>query len=161
MQKTWITFALAILAVVPISCKSTHSTGANAAETASVMAPIHQFADGFNKGDTKSATAACADSLCIIDDFPPHAWQGAGAMSLWMTDFEANAKKNDITESIVKLGHPLHVNVTGDRAYVVVPADYTYKAHGKSAHQHGSLLTVALEHKKSGWLITGWSWSQN
>ena len=38
-----------------------------------------QFIDGFNKGDVKSALAACADQVSIIDEFAPYEWHGAGA----------------------------------------------------------------------------------
>ena len=44
---------------------------AAASEQADVMAPVHQFVDGFNKGDANSALAACADQVFIIDEFPP------------------------------------------------------------------------------------------
>src|SRR2546425_306507 len=37
-----------------------------------VLATIHQFVDGFNKGDTKTLLAACADQTSILDEFPPH-----------------------------------------------------------------------------------------
>lgn len=36
-----------------------------------------QFIDGFNKGDTKSAFAAC--DISIIDEFAPHLWTGPNA----------------------------------------------------------------------------------
>jgi hypothetical protein len=37
------------------------------------MVPVHQFLDGFNKGDMKTAAAACACPVFIIDEVPPHA----------------------------------------------------------------------------------------
>jgi hypothetical protein len=53
------------------------------------------------------------------------------------------------------------LDVTADRAYVVVPADYTYKQKGKAMKQTGSILTVALQKGSAGWRITGWAWSRN
>jgi hypothetical protein len=125
------------------------------------MAPIHQFIDGFDKGDTKAAIAACAEAVSIIDDFPPHEWHGVGAMAKWIADYEADAKKNRITDEVVTLGEPKHVDITADRAYVVAPANYVYKKDGKTVKQLGSILTVALEHSSKGWLITGWAWAQD
>ena len=78
----------------------------SASETAGVMAPVHQFIDGFNKGDIRTALAACADQTSIIDEFLPHEWHGAGACSNWANDFDADAKKNGITDGIVTLGSP-------------------------------------------------------
>ena len=57
--------------------------------------------DGFNKGDTKTAAAACADQTAIIDEFAPHAWQGTGACLAWMKDYDSDAKKEGITDGIV------------------------------------------------------------
>ena len=64
-------------------------------------------------------------------------------------------------DGIVTLGEPRHVDVTGDRAYVVVPADYAYKMKGEPAQETGSTLTVALQKGAAGWRITGWAWTKN
>src|SRR2546426_7908357 len=114
---------------------------AAASEKTDVMAPVHQFIDGLNKGDTKGALAACAAQSSIIDEFPPYEWQGATACADWANDFEAFNKKGGITEPIAKLGKPKHVDITGDRAYVVVPATYTYKQNKKKVTESGSVMT--------------------
>jgi hypothetical protein len=75
---------------------------------------------------------------------PPYAWQGATACADWANDFDAFNKKDGITDPIATLGKPRHVDITGDRAYVVVPATYTYKQNGKKVTESGSTLTVAL-----------------
>ncbi len=126
-----------------------------------VMATVHRFVDSFNKGDTKTAAAACADQTSIIDEFPPHEWHGAGACAKWMSDYDANAKKDGITGGIVTLSEPLHVDITADRAYVVAPVNYTFQANGKPMKETGSTLTLALKKSPSGWRITGWAWSKH
>src|SRR5262249_44275607 len=126
-----------------------------------VMSTVNQFVESFNNGDTKTAAAACAEQTSIIDEFPPHEWHGAGACSRWMNDYDADAKKNEITDAVVMLRAPLHVDVNGDRAYVVVPANYSYKQKGKLNKETGSILTVALQKGEAGWRITGWSWSKH
>jgi ketosteroid isomerase-like protein len=131
------------------------------ADQKAVIAVVNQFTDAFNKGDTKTAAATCADQTSIIDEFPPHEWHGAGGCAKWMADYDADAKKNGITDGSVKLSTPKHVDVTADRAYVVVAADYSYKQKGKPVKETGSLLTVALQKTAAGWRITGWSWSKN
>lgn len=133
---------------------------ATAANQADVMKPVHQFVDGFNKGDAKTALAACADQTYIIDEFPPYEWHGAGACSTWANDYEADAKKNGITDGVVTLGKPKHVDITGDRAYVVVPASYTWKQNGKPMKETGSTFTLVLQQGAAGWRITAWSWAK-
>jgi hypothetical protein len=109
------------------------------------MATVNQFVDGFNKGDVKSALATCASPTSIVDEFPPCAWQGPTACADWAGDFDANSKKNEITDEVVKLAKPKHVEVTADRAYVVVPANYTYRQKGKKVAQNGSTMALALK----------------
>lgn len=150
MKTLFTAFALAILAVKPT----------NAADKTDVMVPVHQFVDSFNKGDTKTAAAACADQTSIIDEFPPHEWHGPGACSRWMADFDADAKKNEITDGVVTLSNPRHIDITADRAYVVVPANYTFKQKGKLVKEVGSMLTLALQKGAGGWRITAWSWAK-
>ena len=150
MHKILVALAVAVVAAGP----------AAATEKTDVMKPLHQFVDGFNKGDVKTAVAACADQTSIIDEVPPHEWHGAGACSTWANDFEADGKKNGITDGVVTLGSPRHVDIMGDRAYVVVPANYTFKQKGKPGKEIGSTLTVALQKGPTGWRITGWAWAK-
>lgn len=151
MPKVLVVLAAVIMAAAPNAL----------AQQKDVMAPVHQFVDGFNKGDTKSALAACADQTSIIDEFPPHEWHGAGACAKWADDYDANAKKDGITNGMVILGKPRHVDVTGDLAYVVVPASYRFKQKGKPVAEIGSMLTVALQKGPAGWRMTAWTWTKH
>jgi len=130
-----------------------------ASDQTDAFAPVKQFIDGFNKGDVKTALEACASPVSVVDEFAPFAWQGATACADWAKDFEAMAAKNGITDSIVTLQKPRHVEVSGDRAYFVVPANYDYKVKGKKTSQKGSTVTAALARTAAGWRITGWAWS--
>ena len=145
MLKVFVVLAFAALASVP----------AAASERTDAMAPVHQFVDGMNKGDMKSALAACSDEVSIIDNVPPHEWHGAGACAKWADALDADSKKNGVTDVVFTLGKPRHVNIEGDRAYAVIPAHYTYNMKGKKAHQAG-MLTVALQKGTAGWRMTGW-----
>ena len=151
MRKIWIAIAVVALVAMP----------ATATEKTDVTATVRQFVKAFNQGDTKTAAAACADETSIIDEFPPHEWHGAGACSRWMNTYDADARKNGITDGRVMLGVARHVDITGDRAYVVVPADYTYKQRGKPVRETGSMLTVVLQKGMSGWRIIAWSWTKH
>ena len=69
MHRMLIALSLAVLATFSMAQTS------GSAQTA-VLTSINQFVDGFNKGDTKMAVAACADETSILDEFPPHEWHG-------------------------------------------------------------------------------------
>ena len=83
MRNIAIALALTVLVVGPVA----------ASENTDVMVPVHQFIDGFNKGDTKAVVAASTDEMCIIDEFPPYEWHGAGTCSKWLADYDADSKK--------------------------------------------------------------------
>ena len=139
---------------------SLHAQAPGPAQSA-VVAVIHQFVDGFNKGDTKSVISTCADQTSILDEFSPYEWHGAGACAKWVSDFEIDAKKNGITDGAVTLSKPSHVDITADRAYVVIPADYAFKQKGKPVKESGSIITLTLQKGQAGWRITGWAWAKH
>jgi len=76
MHKLGIALAIVMVGTGPVV----------ASQETDVMVPVRQFINGFNKSDIKMAQAACADGIFIIDDFPPHAWDGSGAISKWLHD---------------------------------------------------------------------------
>jgi ketosteroid isomerase-like protein len=137
------------------------ATPAVASDKTDVMATVSQFVNSFNKGDVKAAAATCADQASIIDEFPPYEWHGVGACATWMAAFDADATKNGITDAVVTLAAPRHVDVTADRAYVVVPTDYTFKRKGTPEKETAPTLTVALQKIGAHWRITGWAWTKN
>ena len=151
MIKLFIALAFAAATTAPTA----------ADDKADVMATINQFVGGFNKGDTKAAAAACAEQTSILDEFAPHEWHGAGACLTWMKDYDTDAKKNAITDGIVTLNKPKHLDIDGAYAYVVIPSDYGFKKAGKEVWEKDSLFTFALKKGPAGWKITGWSWAKN
>jgi hypothetical protein len=86
MDKILVALAVAVLAAGPTV----------ASEETDVMVPVHQIVDGYNKGDTKTALAACADQTSIIDEFPPHEWHGAGACATWANARGARAERAEL-----------------------------------------------------------------
>lgn len=130
---------------------------AAASEQSDAIAPVHQFVDGFNKHDPNMSMAACAEQVSIIDDFAPYHW--SGGCSAWVDAYHAWAKQNGVTDAVVTLGNKPYIEVVGDQAYVVVPADFTNKQNGKPMKETGAKLTVVLHKGASGWLITAWTWS--
>lgn len=130
-----------------------------ATDSSAVMAPVNQFVDGINKNDTQMTVSACDSYTIIIDDFPPHVWHGATACSDWNTAYHAINQQYKITGTVATLHAPLHVNVTGDRAYVVVPASLTYVMAGKRINET-AIWTLALRKSAAGWRITGWAWGK-
>jgi len=124
---------------------------------AGLMAPIHQFIDSVNKGDMKAAGAPYASDVSIIDELPPYAWRGPHAFQDWVNDFGADAQKNGMTDTIVQLGRPTRADVNGTHAYVVAPATFNFKDHGKPMAEPAH-MTFALTND-GGWKISSWAWT--
>jgi ketosteroid isomerase-like protein len=148
MHKIFIALIVAVLAAGP----------AAATDKSDVMSVIHQWVDAFNKSDAKSATAACAAQTSIIDDLPPHEWHGTGACGKWFSDFQAFAKAGEMTEVVVTVGKPKHVDVTADVAYVVAPTTISFTQRQKPVKELGT-ITLSLKKVAAGWRITGWAWA--
>jgi hypothetical protein len=129
------------------------------AQTPDPTAPIRQFIDGFNKGDTKSAFAAYSEgNIAIIDEFAPNRWLGPNAAHGWADDFQKQAEAKGITDPVVKYGKPKRTEVEGDYAYVIIPAVYTFKQKGKPLVEEGQ-MTFALHLESGAWKIAAWTWS--
>jgi ketosteroid isomerase-like protein len=150
MHKLFFALAVAVLAAGP----------AAATDKADVMALVHHWVDAFNNGDMKSMAAACADQTSIIDDFPPHVWNGTGACDKWSSDFQAFVKSGGDTDPAVTIGKPWHIIVTADYAYVVAPTTFSFKHKGKPVTD-GGVLTVTLQKGAADWRMTGWAWADH
>jgi ketosteroid isomerase-like protein len=150
---------VAVLEIAAAAATPAAAAVSAASEQGAVMATVRQFVNGFNAGSIKTMASACASPASIVDDFPPHEWQGPTACADWAKAYAASAARYGISDSVVTLGRPWHVDVTGNRAYVVVPAAYTYRQHGRRLSQSGSVYTLALRKVGPRWLITGWAWA--
>lgn len=147
-------------AIVGMVCFAALSTAsAAAAADAQIEAPIRQFIDTFNKGDVKGAAAThLATGASIIDEFPPHVWQGPTAVETWAADLARNDKAAGISDEAVALGAVTREVVSGDSAYVVVAAIYTFKQKGVAMREPAQ-MTFALRKAGQGWKISAWTWT--
>lgn len=124
------------------------------------LSTVHSYIDAFNEGDVKGMAAAFAASGSILDGMPPHIWNGPTAAEDWYRDVLTNTKKEGASDFFVTVGRPLHMDVTGDAAYVVVPATMKFNVHGKQITQSGAIFTMALRRFSDGWRIAAWAWAK-
>ncbi|MGC1907468.1 MAG: nuclear transport factor 2 family protein [Candidatus Acidiferrum sp.] len=124
------------------------------------MSVLHQYINAFNHGDANAMAECFAVLGSILDGMAPHVWQGPTATQDWYRDVLIEGKQHGAAGYFVTLGEPLHNNVTGDSAYVVVPAIMTFRVHGQQVTQTGAIFTVALRKFAERWRITAWSWAK-
>lgn len=134
-------------------------SGATASPATSAMAVVQQFGNAFNKDDAKGMAALCTSPASILDDFSPHTWTGPTACADWAADYDTWAKQNHVAGGTVTVAKPWHVDITRNRAYVVVPTTFSYKMHGKSVVMTGNVWTLVLVKTSATWRITAWAWA--
>ena len=128
--------------------------------SADPVSAVQQYLDAFNKADVGAMAAMCADPMSILDGMPPHVWHGPTACRDWYRDVLVEGEHVGAKDYHVTLGKPLHADVTGEAASVVVPATMQFKARGKLVTQSGAVFTVALRKLSAGWRITSWAWAK-
>jgi len=131
-----------------------------ASDSTDAVAVLHQWVTEFNKGDFQAAIALCAEEATIVDAFAPYEWRGRDACSKWVGDLQAVSKTEGYANFICGVGRPRHVELKGDRAYLVVPASLKYDVRGKPVKESGSVWTMALEKGRQGWRIVAWTWAE-
>ena len=125
---------------------------------AGVDAVIRQFADALHAGDMKAAKALLAKRVIIFDDTAPYYWGGSNAMENWLADRGKETTADGVTDGDAVLGQITREVVSGNHAYVIVPATYSYKQKGVAMRQP-SQLTYILNKDASGWKIASWTWT--
>ena len=73
--------------------------------------------------------------------------------------FSGLAAKQGIAST--NLHTPRQIDIAGDRADGVDPADYTFKKNGKVMEETDSVFTCGLQKGGTGWRIIGWTWAKN
>jgi hypothetical protein len=122
------------------------------------LAPVKKFVAALVANDETAAAAAMTPSQTITDEFAPFHWQGKTAIADWFAGDAADMKANAVTDDHLSIGKPLHVAISGDHAYVVVPMTYAYLTHGKKTVEN-ALFTTAEVKTGGGWLIEAWTYA--
>lgn len=148
----------ALAFAVAISAPQSAPAAPPIAGAAAVLATVHRYANAFNRGDIKAEVAVCASPASIVDDFPPHSWQGQNAGADWAAALAETSKSAAFSDEIIALAQPYVVQLDGDTAYVVNPTLFTMKTHGKPTTEHG-IWTFALRETPASWRIAGWAWA--
>jgi ketosteroid isomerase-like protein len=121
---------------------------------------IRQYIDAFNRGDAGALASFFAVPGSILDGMAPHVWSGPTATQDWYRDALIEAEHLEVSGYFVTLGEALHSNVTGDSAYVVLPATMKFNMKGKQVTQSGAFFTVALRRIDGAWRIASWAWTK-
>ncbi len=146
---------LLLLAIVSMFAAAPLS--AAPADEHAVARTIVSFVNAVNLDHEKDALAFFTSDASITEDLAPYHWQGPRAGAAWFKGMASNGAKIGMTEIIMHLGKPPRIEVTGDRAYEVIPGVVALKGKGGSLHESG-FITFALEKHGAAWKIAALSW---
>jgi ketosteroid isomerase-like protein len=124
------------------------------------MAAVRAYIDAFNNGDAQAMSSMFSDPGSILDGMAPHLWLGPTAAQDWYRDVLVEGQRHGASGYVVTLGEAVHHNVSGDSAYIVIPATMIFTVAGNRVTQTGSHFTVALRNLHDGWRIAAWAWTK-
>ena len=145
---------IAVVAAASVLLFATTATAGDAA----VEATLRNFSEAFNKGDVAAAKALHVAAPTIIDEVKPYIWSGPGAFDRWLGDLAKAEAAEGKTDGQVALSAPTREEVSGERAYVVVPSTYAFKQKGATLRETAQ-MTFVLAKQGSGWKIVSWTWT--
>jgi hypothetical protein len=128
--------------------------------TADALAAVHRYIEAFNDGDMARMASMFDNAGVILDGMAPHVWLGPTAAQDWYSDVLVESAQHGASGYAVVLGEPRHNTITGDRAYLVLPAAMTFRVNGTDVRQEDASFTVALRHLPEGWRIAAWTWTK-
>ena len=105
----------------------------------------------FAAGDVAGFRKTWADhDIDIVDDVAPYIWKGDDAVERWLADTGALIQSLGLTNLSITPGEPRRAEVSGDRAFVVLPVVVASTRDGRDYRQHGDQVLV-LTRSKDGW----------
>jgi hypothetical protein len=127
-----------------------------------LAAPVAKLVAALNQGDTTLPAHVFTKDAVVLDDFAPFRWTGKGAAMTWYGGLLGTTPE---TQAAYKAMHlvmtveaPHFANVTGDKAYFVIPSTLQFTAGGKRTSQTAQWVFSA-EKGKGGWLIASFGYA--
>jgi ketosteroid isomerase-like protein len=136
----------------------------SSAATASGEAPqleasLDHFCDLVNQGDAPAALAYFLPDASIVEDLAPYSWRGPAAGTEWLQAMNTNAERSGMSGVNMHFLPATMVQITGDRAYAVIPGDLTYSfKDGTVRHAQGH-VTFSLQRVAARWRIGSLTWA--
>jgi hypothetical protein len=133
---------------------------ARADDKSDINAVVTRMAHALNTGDQKVFASLVAPATqAVIDEIPPHYWNGPNAISNWYRDFGSVNKALGVTDALSMFSAAKYIEVDGNRAWATFPMVYTYKMKGAAQRETGT-LSIALEKVAAGWRVLGFAWGR-
>ena len=152
LQRSFTLTVVAAASFAAVLTTAAPSSAAASTDQTAILAVVQNYGQAISHGN--SGAASCLPQAQITDDFPPHQWTSCAA---WYKAFVASG----VTDLKLNLGTPWHNDVSGNVAYVVIPAGFTLKMGGKTQTMQGAVWTFVMRKSNGSWHIAGWTWASH
>lgn len=125
---------------------------------AGIMTTIRGVLSDTNANNISRVDSYYTADAVVVDEFAPYVWTGAHAGSQWWTGVMNQNKTAHVTNMKASAEPVRASNVTGDKAYVVVPLTITFGYKGKPQKETGT-ITCTFVRSGSAWKISTQTWS--
>lgn len=147
------------IAVTVASLVTQLASRADAADDAALLRPIEALVVAIERGDTAGIARAYAPDPSIVDEFAPFRWTGSDAAKRWARGFAASNNAGNVTDVGLTHEKPRFVTRSGERAWLVYPAKFTFRVGGKPAWETAA-WTFALVRIAGAWRIEASTWAK-
>ncbi|HEY5105519.1 MAG TPA: nuclear transport factor 2 family protein [Caulobacteraceae bacterium] len=150
---------VAILSGLLAGALAGSSVASEASGAAQLEASLDHFCELVNQGKASEAVAYFLPDATIIEDLAPYSWHGPTAGMEWLQAMNANAERSGMSGVNMHFLPATMVQITGERAYAVIPGDLTYSfKDGTVRHAQGH-VTFSLRKVAADWRIGSLTWA--
>ena len=150
-------FAVVLACLSSIVAATAHADAA-AAPPAEAVRAAYAVANADAHADAGLLKSVMTSSPTIIDEFAPYQWTGTGAIDRYTTALKAWLAAGGLTDLRVVAEAPRFWDVSGDRAWLVLPAVFTYEIGGKGNAESG-VYAFVFTRTGGHWRVSSWAWA--
>ena len=145
-------FIAATLALV------TQASAADTQPTAAMMAPLKILLRAANGDSSADVSKICSKDAVIMDEPPPHRWDGETAAVDWLASLKVQFKDQQVTGARAEFHTVSVYEHSADRAWIVIPTTWTGAQGGRRFEEDGVWSFLVVQ-SGDAWKISADSWS--
>ena len=124
--------------------------------TAAMLAPVELIARFIAGGDDGCLRAFAARDVVILENFAPHLFTGASAVTQWAKQMRKHTKA--LSGLKHAFGAAQDVRVAAQHAYFALPTQWIGVANGRLFHEDGGWAFLLVK-QRGAWRVRSYSWA--
>jgi len=123
-----------------------------------LLVPIEKVARFIETGDESLLTAFAKKGVVIIENFPPHLFEGDDAVKCWSQKILSWHKPPSDLVLKHRFGSPQDLSVRDDLAFLSLPTHWTISQDGDSFEEDGGWAFVLVQ-EDGEWRVRSYGWA--